>query len=51
MIKALIMAVNQSGDWSHPNNRVIEVVTTKRFNLEWFVDRTYWPLESLEIVT
>lgn len=50
MNEALIWAVHESGDWSRPDNRVIEVVTTEKFDLGWFVDRTHWPLESMEII-
>lgn len=45
-----IMAIQESKDWGHPDTRTIEIITTKTFDLDLFVARASWPLESLEIV-
>ena len=50
MEKAFAWAVGESGKWGNLNDRVVMVTTTKKFNSQWFIDRTHWPLEKLEIV-
>ena len=45
-----IFAVAESGTWGKLLDRVIEIKTTVDFDLEWFLDRVAWPLESLEVI-
>ncbi len=45
-----VWATGTFGYWGEHDNRVIKIITTEKFDSQGFIDRTYWPLEKLEIV-
>jgi len=46
-----LMAVSQSGDWSHDSNRTLDIILTSSFEEEWFVSRMERALESIEVIS
>ena len=50
-VTALCSAIRASGDWEGDQNRNFEVLTTGKFDVEWFAQRVGRDIESLEILT
>lgn len=51
MDEAVMMAVAQSGDWEHDDNRTLTLTLTETFDAEWFIGRMRRCLENIEVVT
>lgn len=47
--RLVMMAVMQSGNWEHDENRTLEVTLTDDFDADWFVSRMRRALDKIEV--
>ena len=47
---SLLYAIVRSQKWDREQNKTFLLVITESFDLEWFVDRLHWDVESVEVI-